>query len=309
MTTHCIFQEPWWLDASAPNAWQSIEIEKNGKTVARLPYAIEKKKGLTLITAPPYTHTLGPWLAPTNAMKYAKHLSEQKDLLTELIDRLPPHDYFVQKFHPSITNWLPFHWKGFTQTSAYTYTIGDLSDLDAIWAGFQENTRREIRKAQKQQLLVESSEDIDYLYYLSKVTFERQNIDYPASSTVEKIRQIDRACASRQRRKILLARDSQGKIHAGIYLVWDENSAYYLVGGADPEFRTTGAMSLLLWEAIQFSATVTKQFDFVGSMNESIERFVRGFGGKQVSYFVITKMSQRMKIIMAAKDIFTSIRS
>jgi lipid II:glycine glycyltransferase (peptidoglycan interpeptide bridge formation enzyme) len=306
MTTHCIFQESWWLDASAPDAWQAIEIEKNGRLVARLPYAIKKKKGFTLITAPPYTHTLGPWLAPTNSVKYAKHLSEQKDLFTELIDRLPPHDYFVQKFHPSITNWLPFHWKGFTQTSAYTYVISDLRDLEAIWAGFQENTRREIRKAQK-QLSVEASEDIDYLYHLSQLTFQRQNIDYPDASTIEKIRQIDRACANRHCRKILFAKDNFGKIHAGILIVWDCESAYYLVGGADPEFRTTGAMSLLLWEAIQLSSTVTKQFDFVGSMNESIERFFRGFGGKQVSYFVLTKMSRRMKIITAAKEILASL--
>jgi hypothetical protein len=37
MTTDCIFQTDWWLDAAAPNSWNAIEIEKNGEIVARLP--------------------------------------------------------------------------------------------------------------------------------------------------------------------------------------------------------------------------------------------------------------------------------
>jgi hypothetical protein len=308
MTDNCIFQTDWWLDAATLNSWKAVEIEKNGAIVARLPYYIRRKRGLTLVTAPPYTHTLGPWLAPTSPMKHAKHLSYQKELLTELIDGLPEYDYFSQKCHPSFSNWLPFHWKGFTQTTAYTYVLDDLTDLDRVWSNFQDNVRREIRKAEK-QLIVEASDDIDYLYHISQLTFQRQNIDYPAESTIERIRSIDRACAERQCRKIFFAKDSQGKIHASIFVVWDDVSAYYLVGGADPEFRTTGGMSLLLWEAIKLASTVTQQFDFVGSMNESIERFVRNFGGKQVTYFVLTKMSRRMKILMAGREILSAIKS
>src|SRR5262245_26720571 len=52
-------------------------------------------------------------------------------------------------------------------------------------------------------------------------------------------------------------------------------------------------MSLLIWEAIQFSAKVTKRFDFEGSMVESIERFFRAFGARQVPYFSVKKVSSR----------------
>ena len=74
------------------------------------------------------------------------------------------------------------------------------------------------------------------------------------------------------------------------------------MGGADPELRNSGATSLLMWEAIQFAATVTKKFDFEGSMIESVERFVRAFGARQIPYFQITRMSRRMKLLMTGRD-------
>ena len=67
-------------------------------------------------------------------------------------------------------------------------------------------------------------------------------------------------------RKIFIAVDKNGIAHAGAYIVWDENSAYYLLAGSDPKFRNSGAMSFCLWEAIKFSSNVTKEFNFEGSM-------------------------------------------
>ena len=74
------------------------------------------------------------------------------------------------------------------------------------------------------------------------------------------------------------------RVHAVAFIVWDRNRAYYLIGGGDPDFRNSGAATLCIWEAIKFSSTVTKAFDFEGSMVENIERFFRGFGGHLKPY-------------------------
>jgi Acetyltransferase (GNAT) domain len=306
MTTSCVFQTDWWLDAACSQRyqWSAAQVEKDGQVIARLPYCTQSKWGLTLLTMPPFVHALGPWTAPSNA-KYAKQLSQQKDLLYELIDNLPAHDYFFQKCHHSFTNWLPFHWKGFTQTTYYTYMLRDLSDQDKLWSGLQESARREIRKAQK-QLTVSTSDDIDLLFSMCKMTFERQGL--PWSYDIEVFRNFDKACAHQQARRIFVAKDDQDRVHAAIYVGWDERTAYYLAGGSDPELRTSGAMSFVLWEAIQFAATVSKEFDFVGSMTEPIERFFRGFGAEQVSYFVLSRMSRRMKILMAGQEVLKNLK-
>src|SRR5690606_13716638 len=83
--------------------------------------------------------------------------------------------------------------------------------------------------------------------------------------------------------------DGGGRQHAGVYIVWDSESAYYIMGGGDPELRNSGATSYCMWEAIRFSATVSRRFDFEGSMIEPVERFFRAFGAELTPYFQISR--------------------
>jgi lipid II:glycine glycyltransferase (peptidoglycan interpeptide bridge formation enzyme) len=302
-SVNCIFQQPWWLDAVAPNQWSEVIVERDKEIIARLPYVIKIKYGLKILTGPPLTQTLGPWLKPSTA-KYSKQLAEQKSLMNSLIEQLPQYDYFTAQFHYSIDNWLPFYWHGFSQTTYYTYVIEDLTNLDRVWNELAGQTRTQIRKAEK-LLTVYSSSDIERFLDLNQLTFQRQGKSPHYNR--EFVRRLDAACTEHQARRIFFAEDAQGRIHAAEYLIWDENSAYYLMGGADPELRSSCATSLLMWEAIKFAATVTKKVDFEGSMIEPIESFFRGFGARQVPYFSVTGMSRRMKTLMAGRDMVKSI--
>src|SRR5258708_7195479 len=109
--TNCLFEEPWWLDAVAPNAWDAVTVVRGGQVVARLPYVLRRRYGLLLLGHPPLTQTLGPWMA-LSAEKYATRLAEEKALASELIQCLPRCDLFAQNFSPAITNPLPFYWNG-----------------------------------------------------------------------------------------------------------------------------------------------------------------------------------------------------
>lgn len=303
--SNSIFQQPWWLDAVAPDRWSEAIIKRGDNIVARWPYVIKKKYGLTLLTQPPLTQTLGPWLIPSTG-KYTKQLSEQKDLMTELISMLPAYDYFGQNFHYSTGNLLPFFWHGFSQSNRYTYVLDDLKDLDKIWSEFKSHLRTQIRKAQK-QVKVYTSSDIDLFLHLNSLVFQQQDIKLPYSH--ELVRRLDAACAKHQARQIFFAEDASGRVYAAQYLVWNEDSAYALMSGTDPEFRNSGANSLLMWEAIKFAATVTQKFDFEGSMIESIEQFYRSFGAKQVAYHNIINANRRTKILLAGRDLVAAIKN
>lgn len=298
-----IFQQPWWLEAVAPGQWGEVVVERGDEIAARMPYVINKKYGLTMLTMPPLTQTLGPWLRPSKA-KYARQLSEQKQLMNKLIEQLPDVDYFCQNFSPYITNWLPFYWRGFTQTTRFTYRLEDLTDLDVIWSGFNENVRNKIRKAQKQ---VEIRDDLSIQDFIkiNELTFIRQGIELPYSA--ELVERLHKVCQEHNASKAFFAIDEQDRIHAAIYLVWDSNTAYYLMAGEHPELRKSGANSLLIWEAIKYASTVTKVFDFEGSMIEPVEEFVRAFGGRQTPYYQITKMSRRMRMAYHGKELIKAI--
>jgi hypothetical protein len=288
-----LFCHPWWLDASAGgDGWDVALVEKGSLILASMPYLKRKKAFFQISTHPWLTLSMGPWLRPSDA-KLPRRIAQQKELFQALIAQLPHFDHFQQKWHYDQTNWLPFRWSGFQQTTDYSYVIPDLSDTEAIWNGFQENIRKEIRKATgRVQLTVHDDRPLDDVLRLYHLTFERQGKKAQVPDSI--IRAIDSACAARSQRRFFVAEDSQGRKHATVYIVWDANSAYYLIGGGDPQLRNSGAASLCMWEAIKFASTVTKRFDFCGSMVEPIEQFVRAFGGEQCPYFSVTKTPSKL---------------
>jgi hypothetical protein len=293
--TNCLFEQPWWLDGVAPGSWDAATVMRGGQVVARLPYVVRKRFGLCLATNPPLTPTLGPWIRPSEG-KYATQLADHHELVNELIQQLPRCDLFAQSFPPGVGNSLPFHWNGYVPTIRYTYRIEDLSDLEVVWSDLTDACRRAIRKAQK-HVAIREDLGIDAFYDVVGKTWDRQGLRTPFRR--EFLHRLDENCTRHSARRILHAEDAQSRVHAAIYVVYDERTAYYLVGGADPELRSSGAHSLLMWSAIQFASSVTRVFDFEGSMDKHVERFFRTFGARQTPLIHVRKNSRRMAALNA----------
>jgi len=288
-----LFCTTWWLDAVAPNRYRILVVPKGGSIQAAWPLTYQQSKlGGTNIVNPSLTPWLGILYAPSCA-KLAKQLSAQKRLTNQLLEQLGSFDYLNVRFHRSFDYWSPLYWQGFSQTIRYTYVLEDLSDMDAIWAGLQKNIRTDIRKAQKSGICIKHTEDIDAFWKTHILTFSRQGLAAPYDIAL--IKRIDQACQQQGVRRIFVGQDKQGNIHAVAYIVWDDKAAYYLMGGGDPSKRSSGATSLVLWEAIRFASTVTKTFDFEGSMIESVERFFRAFGAKPQPCYVIRKNNSLLR--------------
>lgn len=297
-----LFSQDWWLDAVAGEDWDVVLCEKDGKVLASMPFIIKKKLFLTMVTMPILTQHLGPWFRPSND-KSSKRLANEKDLMAALISQLPDYDYFSANWQYSRNNWLPFYWAGFKQSTRYTYALENLQDQKHLWDQLQQNIRGDVRKAEGRfSLKVRSDLPLEDFLSLNNLVFKRQGLKMPYST--ELVERIDQACSSRYARKILIAEDEEGRHHAGVYIVWDEHSAYYLMGGGDPELRNSGATSLCMWEAIKFSSGVTKRFDFEGSMLEPVERFFRAFGAEQTPYFSISRTpSKLLKLYFFLQDL------
>jgi lipid II:glycine glycyltransferase (peptidoglycan interpeptide bridge formation enzyme) len=200
---------------------------------------------------------------------------------------------------------MPFFWNGFDQTTRYTYVLNGLEKTEQLWSGFNNTTRAECKKASSRfKLTVRDDLPLDALLALNRMTFARQGMSVPYSDAF--VRRLDAACAERGCRKFLIAVDSEGRPHAGNYIVWDENSAYGLINGADPALRTSGASSLCMWEMIKYAGNVTQRFDFTGSMLQPIERFLRGFGAIQMPYFNISKTPS--KILQIRQHLLSALK-
>jgi hypothetical protein len=234
---------------------------------------------------PKLTPALGLVIEPTSGTR-ARVLSREMEILGVFARYLAKERIFVQAFHPSLQNWLPFYWEGFRQTSRFTYVFDDLKSLNAIWAGMRHNIRTDIRKAENLGLVI-SPCGADYIFESISKTFYRQQMRLPYSR--QYFLNLFDAATRNNAGQGFAAVDREGKVHASAFLVWDGKTAYYLAGGGDPALRASGATSLLIWKLLEFSAGRSTRFDFEGSVIQSVERFFRAFGAIQTPYNQIMK--------------------
>ncbi len=297
-----VFSKDWWFDSvCGEENWDVVLIEKDEKIKASMPYYKTKRAIFDVITMPKLTQTMGPYIKYPEGQKYNKKLSLEKKIMNEIIEKLPHFDYFSQNFHYSITNWLPFYWKGFEQTTRYTYVLEDLSNLENIFNNFSQTKKQQIRKAEK---IIDIKFDLSArdFYENHKMTLLKQNsiISYG----LELFETIYNNGYKHNSAKTIYAIDKNGNINAAYFIIWDQNSAYHLISTIDPDFRNSGASTLLIREVIKFASTKTKKYDFEGSMIENVESSFRAFNALQKAYCHITKTnSSLLKIKRHINDI------
>jgi hypothetical protein len=296
--SYCLFQDPWWLDLVTEGDWDEARVMSGNVVAARLPFIRRRKYRLSILAQPMLTPYLGTCLRPLHG-KPANQFSEQRRLMTELVAQLPRHDVFQQNLWPGITNWLPLYWAGFRQSTYYTNWLTDLRDTEALWKGFVDNTRWEIRKAQKQLRIVVDN-DLDRLCDMVARTFSQQNMRQPYSRQF--LFRVAEGALRRGNARLSFAEDERGNTHAVNFIVFDERSAHYLVGGSDNRYRNSGAASLLVWEAVRFAAEKSTLFDFEGSMVEPISRFFRGFNPAATGYSRIYRLGAKAQCLVGLRD-------
>lgn len=285
--TNSVFEQGWWLDVVAPGKWSEVILQEDDSVVLRLPYMMRGN----VISMPPFTQTLGPWIKQEYriAQKGNSHLRKQKELIAQMITKLPSNfTSFDMSFDSLNTYILPYRWHGFTFSPGFSYRINNLQDLDALYERMSKTVIKNIKTARNKVEVIESS-DSKILLTLLSLTFSQQGRKLPFSPVL--IEQILDASIMRGNGKLLVARDKNNNYHSCAFLLYDDRVCYYLFGGSDSKFRSGGAQSLVLWEAIKFASTVSAKFDFEGSMVEGIENFFRQFGGEQVINYHVTKRS------------------
>ena len=280
-----VFSRDWWLDAACGDDWETLVKEKNGRVQAAMTLFVPCRH---IVTMPHYTQNMGIWFAPEAPdTKYASLLEHRQAACHCFIEQLKRYKSFHQTFSYEFTDWLPFYWEGYAQTTRYTYLLHQIKDIESIRSEMSQQIRRNIRTAEEQSLTVRQDVPTDDFLKMQALTFERQNRRNTQSATV--LRRLIYAAKERGQGAIFGGYDTAGRLHAAAFIVWQKSSAYFIAGGGDPALRASGANSLVMWEAIKHVAQYTDTFDFEGSMIQGVERFFREFGAVQTPYFLITR--------------------
>ena len=161
-----LFSRDWWLDAACGETkWDVLLAEEKGKIRAAMPLYIPHEG---IVSMPVYTQTMGPWFTPEpKDAKYTRTLGQRQAICKEFIDILKAYPHFLQNFNYRITDWLPFYWEGYKQTTRYTYLLNNIQDENLLWENMSPNIRRNITKA-KEKFLITTRKGISVDDFLKK---------------------------------------------------------------------------------------------------------------------------------------------
>lgn len=289
-TSISIFCQTYWMDAvcGAEN-WDVILVENSGGIIGALVYYYVRSGTKIFVYQPPFTQSNGIWIKYPQNQNYEKRLSHEKKIMTELIDgieKLPLVSY-KQCQSIQLTNWLPFYWKGYQQTTYYSYRIMDISDMELVEKNFSPSAKGHIRHALKSEIKIEcdlSAEEF-YEYHKTFLELRGEQISY----SFDLFQRIYSCAYEHKVGRVFYAIDSEKVVQGAIFVIWDDDCAYDLIHTINPRCRDRGALMLLILESIRKLSGRVKSFDMEGSMIEQVEQSYRQFGTKQLPYFLITK--------------------
>ncbi len=302
-----VYSAPWWLDAvCGKDNWDVILIkDKNEKIIATFPYYLKKEKfGLKNLTMPLLTQKLGPYIVyDSNKISEMKKIGYEHEIYSKIIEQLPKVDMFNVNFDQRYKNWLPFYWRGFKQTTRYSYKIFNLKDLPFVFSNIAKYKRQKIQKAEN-NLFVKDDMSVEefYEYFAESVKTRGEKVSY----SLEFIKNLVNAVYKHNAGKIYYCTDSENNIHAVAFIVWDKKCAYYLSAMRKSDFNTSGGNEFLVWHIIKEVSSFVDEFDFEGSMIKGVEESYRYYGTTQTEYYNISKINN--PLIILGRDAFAVFR-
>lgn len=278
-----LFCRSWWLNAVGDV--RVLGCFSGRELAAGIPLYFRRHFGIPVCTMPKLTRAWGVIMRPLKGKTVVSAARETK-ILQAFAVHLARYRFFFQTFHPNLSNWLPFYWSGFRQTTRFTYVLDDLADLGQIWHGISHGVRGDIRKAERAGLSIVPC-SVEELYRCECLSYLRHGMKPSHSESF--LRSINDCAEKNECGACFAVVDREGRVHSARLLVWDKIRAYNLVAGVDSRLRGSGANSFGVWSAIQFVAQRSRTFDFMGSIVEGIAHFNLHFGAKQVPYSYVTR--------------------
>lgn len=281
----CIFDSLRWTGLFGPSFRRVGIYDAGGDLRGGFCSWEERKFGLRVLRNPPYTPQVGPFYE-SRASNPAARTDEQRAVVEAMADYLASSGAAVASLGLSqgITDCLPFYWRGWKMVPHYTYRIDLARDADTLLAALSKERRNDIRKAQKDGIALEEAADTSVMRALVIETYARQGMPFPMASADL----IFSGFPPGENSYCLIAR-ANGRPVAGVYVVHDSRTAYYLMGGYT-DGAHHGAGALAMWHAILRAKELgLAVFDFEGSAIRPIERYFRGFGGALTPIFSVNK--------------------
>lgn len=285
-----VFQQHWWLDSVTDGEYHEVSVRSGGVTQGWLPYITRRRWGYLVSGMPLLTHSLGPVIVPGTGnatSEFLRHNSITHDLLAQL----PKLAHFRQVLSSDDRGALGFTEYGCHVGVQFTFTL-DCADLDMVWKNMRDKTRNVIRRSEERNGVVPDGNPAEFLQLYADSRRERgQRNSYDDHRASLRVSSALARSLEHDQGRIYLCRDrAKGVLNAGIAVIWDDRYMYFLMSTRSAA-ADSGAVSLLLWNAIQEARRRNLVFDFDGVNSMGAYRFLSGFGGTLARRHVVEKFN------------------
>jgi hypothetical protein len=244
------------LDIVSPN-WEALVL---GDYQAVMPLPSKKKYGLYYLTQPFFTQQLGI---------FSNNIIDNK-LVKKFVGKIPYHIYRINLNEENV----------YEKAIALPNYVLDLHlNYEDIRKNFSENTKRNIKKAEKLGLSMKNINPTDFFHFFKEINAEKYKKLLPV---LEKIVFCKNSAV-----KLYSVVNQESRVVAANLTLQTDNRIINLVPVSNSEGREQSAMFFLLDHLIRQNAETEAIFDFEGSKIESIAKFYQGFGARFKPYYPI----------------------
>lgn len=277
--------QSWWLDAvCAGKHWDVLlDFDSNGDICAALPYLTRSRIHANYILMPQMTQIGGIWLRE-DIQNDTDRVSQICKLFSQQLDDLHLSYYYQQYPLHSIAPQL-LQGLGFKIKQRVTYRIEDLSDLNHVIEAFSKNKKRQLQKALALHADMELNIEDFYRFHVRCLQERGKQISY----TREFLLVLERKTKRLNQSQIIAIRNADNDLLAAAFVVWDNQSMYYLIPCYSELYKDSGANALLVLEAIKFARKMGVAFDFEGSMIKGVANHYKQFGSTPTEYYSVEK--------------------
>lgn len=257
-----LFAYSFYLNAVSPG-WEALII---GDYETVFPLTKKSKFGYGYLPHPPFTGQLGLFGEVNAAIE------------TQLYEYLQNHFRLIEIELNST------HKGKFTGLSEkHTYLI----DYSKSFS-YNENSKRNIKKAKEKELLIEIIKDKSQLSLSKKWLdpFVRESLGIDAYG-ISRFHALLLSALEQNQLCTYVTKNKDGQILALAHFIFNKHTVVYLKGNNFDKKQNSGSMHLLMSRAIEDFKTKARYFDFSGGSLPGIGRFFKGLGGKPQNYPIL----------------------
>lgn len=290
-----VFNDPEWIRVYGNRIILYGIFDNDDKIIGGFYIYRSSLAGIPFFTAPPHTPSIGLFYS-NPAKNPSNRLGVDKEVMATLSAFFKQKKFAVQRYclPVGITDMQPFIWDKFKVVPFFTYWVDLKNSEEEINSRISPKLRNNIKKAVSDGVTVGQVTDYKVIEPILTETFRRQHEKIDG----DRIKKILYDFANPGNSFAFVAMNDNQPVSMA-FCVYDRDTAFYLFGGVSEARKHEGAGAFVLWECIRHAKKIGLTcFDLEGSMIRGVEKFFRGFGGEQKSYFTVNRAPLILELLL-----------